>query len=198
MDYTLGIVILAAGSSSRLGQPKQLLEYKGTTLLRNIVSESSKLSNTAIVVVTGANKDAVEAEPLNTDLTFCYNQNWADGMGSSISIGLKQILKHHPGLSSCIITVCDQPFVTSALLNDLIKEQNETGKGIVASTYAETVGTPVLFTSKYFETLKSLCGHEGAKKIVQIYIDDTVTIQFEKGAIDIDTIYDYNNLINSQ
>jgi len=198
MDYTLGIVILAAGSSSRLGQPKQLLEYKGATLLRNIVSESSKLSNTAIVVVNGANKDAVEAEPLNTDLTFCHNQNWADGMGSSISTGLKQLLEHHPGLSACIITVCDQPFVTSALLNDLITEQNKTGKGIVACTYAETVGTPVLFTNKYFEALKNLRGHEGAKKIVQIYIDDTVTIPFEKGAIDIDTISDYNNLINQK
>jgi molybdenum cofactor cytidylyltransferase len=198
MDSTLGIIILAAGSSSRLGQPKQLLEYNGSTLLRNVVDEASKLQDTVIVVVTGSNKDVVEVELLNTDITICHNRNWEDGMGSSISIGLEKLLEHHPDLPACIVTVCDQPFVTSALLNDLINEQNNTGKGIVASEYAETVGTPVLFTSKYFEALKNLRGHDGAKKIVQIHKHDTATIWFEKGSIDIDTISDYNNLINPQ
>ena len=117
-------------------------------------------------------------------------------MSSSINNGLKEVLQVNPEIEKCIFTVCDQPFVNHAIFENLIKESAKTGKGIVASSYAETLGTPVLFDKKYFSELLNLKGQEGAKKIINRFLDDTALVPFEKGNIDIDTEDDYNKLIS--
>jgi molybdenum cofactor cytidylyltransferase len=198
MEHNLGIIILAAGSSSRLGQPKQLLEYNSTTLLENAIAQASGIPYAAIVVVTGSNSEAIEADLSERTVTICYNKNWEQGMGSSIATGLKRLLELHPDLKACIFAVCDQPFVTTQVFQDILEQQIRSGKGIVASLYAETLGTPVLFSHVYFEALLNLNGKEGAKKIVELNLDDVASVPFDKGAIDIDTIHDYNNLISSK
>jgi molybdenum cofactor cytidylyltransferase len=198
MERKIGIVILAAGSSSRLGQPKQLLEYNNTTLLKNAMAQASGIPYAAIVVVTGSNNEAIEADLNEITATICYNSEWEQGMGSSIATGLKRLLELHPDLKACIFAVCDQPFVTTQLFKDILEQQTQSGKGIVASLYAETLGNPVLFRHTYFEALLNLSGKEGAKKIVENYIGDVASVPFDKGAIDIDTIHDYNNLISSK
>jgi len=198
MDRKIGIVILAAGSSSRLGQPKQLLEYNGSTLLRHMRTQASGIPYAEIMIVTGANNEAVEANLNERTATICYNTEWEQGMGSSIATGLEKLLELHPDLKACIFAVCDQPFVTTQLFKDILEQQTQSGKGIVASLYAETLGTPVLFSHTYFEALLSLNGKEGAKKIVEMNLDDVASVPFDKGAIDIDTIHDYNNLISSK
>jgi molybdenum cofactor cytidylyltransferase len=196
MKHDLAIIILAAGSSSRLGQPKQLLEYNGSTLLRNMLTQASGIPNAEIVVVTGSNNETIEADLKQNAVTICYNKNWEQGMGSSIAIGLKKLLELHPDLKACIFTVCDQPFVTTEVFKDILEQHIQSGKGIIASLYAETLGTPVLFSHTYFEALLSLNGKEGAKKIVELNLDDVASVPFDKGAVDIDTIHDYNNLIS--
>jgi molybdenum cofactor cytidylyltransferase len=198
MDRKIGIVILAAGSSSRLGQPKQLLEYNSKTLLENAIAQASRIPYGAIVVVTGSDNEAIEADLNERTATICYNSEWEQGMGSSIASGLKKLLELHPDSNACIFAVCDQPFVTTQLFKDILEQQTQSGKGIVASLYAETLGTPVLFSHTYFDALLNLNGKEGAKKIVENYIDDVASVPFDRGAIDIDTIHDYNNLISSK
>lgn len=94
------------------------------------------------------------------------------------------------------MAVCDQPFVTSAVFENLISESKKTGKEIAASAYSETLGTPVLFHKKYFPELLALKGKEGAKKLIKKYAEDVVAVPFEKGNIDIDTEEDYNQLIS--
>lgn len=189
-----GILILAAGNSSRLGEPKQLLNFKGKSLLRHVADESLKTTN-SVVVVTGSNHPEISKEIENLKVKIIENLNWNDGMGSSIQIGFKQLLNSFPTIENCIISVCDQPFIDATIFSDLIQMQKDSQKGIVASKYADTLGTPVLFTKKYFGDLSNLSGQEGAKKLIQKFKDDIAEINFEKGAIDIDTQNDYQQLI---
>lgn len=189
-----GIVILAAGNSSRLGRPKQLLEYKESTLLKNTISEALKVSNSFIIVVTGANQENVEKELNSSQITISFNADWENGMASSIVKGLNELLLLNPDCEQCIFSVCDQPFVTSLIFENLIKEYKKTKKGIVASAYSETLGIPVLFNKKYFKELLELNGQEGAKKLINKYKNDVASVPFEKGNIDIDTEEDYKKL----
>ena len=196
MKELTGIVVLAAGSSSRLGQPKQLLLYKKATLLKNTISEASQVANSTIIVVTGSNHELIEKEITNPKIKTIFNPDWELGMSSSIATGLKELLRLYPDITKSIFTVCDQPYITTIVFENLISEQQKTAKGIIASAYSETAGTPVLFHQKYFTELLQLKGQEGAKKIINNFFEDTVAVPFEKGNIDIDTIEDYNKLIS--
>lgn len=198
MASGIGIIILAAGSSSRLGKPKQLLLYNGLSLLKNTVDAAVNVADSTVVVVIGANSDVVASQLQNADVTMCHNPDWEQGMGSSIHVGLSELLLHNPGVSACIIAVCDQPFVSTEIFNNLIHHYQTSGAGIVASAYAGTLGTPVLFSNSYFSALLQLKGEEGAKKLLQLYKDDVASVPFKNGAIDIDTQHDYDNLVNNK
>ena len=196
MEQVFGIILLAAGTSSRLGKPKQLLKFNETTLLQNAIIQAKKTPNSFVLVVTGAYKDLIDLEVATTSTQSVHNPNWQLGMASSIAIGLKKLQQVKPSINACIISVCDQPHISTAIFKDLIQKYNESGKGIVASEYANTLGTPVLFSNSYFNELLNLKGNEGAKKILPHYKEDVAAVPFEKGTIDIDTIDDYNKLIN--
>jgi molybdenum cofactor cytidylyltransferase len=196
MNEMTAIIILAAGNSSRLGTPKQLLRYKNKTLLQTAIEEASLVPNAIVFVVTGANHDVIQNEPYTESIIICYNGEWEKGMSTSIATGLKELLALHPDIQKCILTVCDQPYLSSSVFKDLINTYFETGNGIIASSYSQTLGSPVLFDEKYFDALLELKGQEGAKKIITRFSDDTASVVFEKGAVDIDTIEDYHNLIN--
>jgi molybdenum cofactor cytidylyltransferase len=196
MNEMTVIIILAAGNSSRLGTPKQLLRYKNKTLLQTAIEEASLVPNTIVFVVTGANHDVIQNEPYTQSTIICHNREWEKGMSTSIATGLKELLTLHPDIQKCIFTVCDQPYLSSSVFKDLINTYFQTGNGIIASSYSQTLGTPVLFDEKYFDALLELKGQEGAKKIITRFLHDTASVVFEKGAVDIDTIEDYHNLIN--
>ncbi len=191
-----GIIILAAGNSSRLGRPKQLLEYKESTLLKNTISEALKVEKSFVIVVTGSNHDVIEKEVNLPEIIFSFNSDWENGMSSSIVKGISQLLHQNPDCEQCILAVCDQPFVNHSIFENLIIETNKTKKGIAASAYSETLGTPVLFHKKYFQELLELKGQEGAKKLIKKHAEDVFPVPFEKGDIDIDTEEDYFKLIS--
>ncbi|MGM9478989.1 nucleotidyltransferase family protein [Pedobacter sp. GSP4] len=191
-----GIIILAAGKSSRLGRPKQLLSYKGKTLLQNVIDGALKTSCSPIVVVLGANSDEILEQHNNKNIHFIVNPLWENGMASSIVAGLSAVVNLDPYPANIIIAVADQAFITELTFNNLIEKKKSTGKGIIASAYQQTLGTPVLFTKDYFEALLSLEGSSGAKKIVKQYPADVESVAFELGYVDIDTETDYINLIN--
>lgn len=196
MRQKTGIIILAAGSSSRLGRPKQLLQYEGESLIKRITNNALSDSSHATVVVMGANARAVENEIMDLELLSCVNDNWQAGMGSSIVRGLKHLLLVYPEIEQCIICVSDQPYVKDKVLQNLKKTQVATGKGIIASQYSGTLGVPVLFTKLYFDALLGLAGEQGAKVVLQKYSNDVFPLAFEEGSVDIDTLEDYNRLTN--
>ena len=191
-------MILAAGASSRLGEPKQNLEFRGKSLLNHALSIALETECEFIVVVTG-NTDYNISFPSdnnnNTRVHLFKNTSWQEGIASSIRLGLNYLQTHASHLKQIIFMVCDQPYVTSALLNNLITEKSKTGKMIVACAYQDTIGTPVLFDQVYFEGLSNLKGDEGAKKIVLHNLHDVAAILFTKGYLDIDTKQDYNLLL---
>ncbi len=190
-----GIIILAAGNSSRLGQPKQLLDYQGKTLLGHTVEQALAVSS-RVMVVTGNENSGIEKETGSAGTV--QNENWQDGMSSSIHKGLNEMLLEYPETQNILITVCDQPYINASVFSELIEKRQSSAKGIIASHYSGTLGTPVLFSCSYFNDLLQLNGHEGAKKLLIKYRDDVGQVRFEKGSVDIDTPEDYQKLINNQ
>jgi len=190
-----GIIILAAGSSARLGKPKQLLSFNGQTLLAHIVQSALAVPKSVSFVITGFEREQMEKELKGFAVTVHYNDLWEEGMASSIRKGIQELIKTNPGIEACILAVCDQPFADSSIFEGLIRIFRETKKGIVASSYEGTAGTPVLFSRSYFSDLQQLQGQEGAKKLLQLYAHDLSTMPFPGGNIDIDTDADYEQLI---
>ena len=188
------IIILAAGASTRLGSPKQLLQWQGRSLLKHAVQTAAEVVPKPVVVL-GANATQLEAE-LDTDVVqIVHNSSWQEGIASSIHAGLSIVLNQSPPVEQVIFMVCDQPHVSADLLKQLISEQQQTGKPIVASAYANTLGIPALFTKAMFSQLFDLHGDMGAKKIIQQHPHGTATVNFPLGNIDIDTTEEYRELV---
>ncbi len=194
----IAIVILAAGKSERLGSPKQLLAYKGKNLLRLTVDAALETECAAVFVVLGANSNLLKQELKDKPVTVLENTNWEEGMASSIRYALQYITGTILRPDSIIFTVCDQPFVNSGLLLNLMKRKNKTGMPIVASDYGgEKKGVPALFHRSIFAALMELKGDTGARKILVDNADKVATIPFPEGIIDIDTKEDYEILTNN-
>ncbi|HET7001659.1 MAG TPA: nucleotidyltransferase family protein [Puia sp.] len=189
-----GIIILAAGSSSRMGELKQLMKFKNKTFIQHIVGEAILANLYPLVCVTGYQSDLIKESLSGLDVSLVYNRQWPEGMGSGISAGVKYILQSD--IDSVILAVSDQPYVSSELFGTMVEMKEESGKGIVACSYAGTLGTPVLFGRNYFDWLISLNGNQGAKNIVKLNLPDVYTVEFEKGSVDIDTQQDYEKLIS--
>jgi molybdenum cofactor cytidylyltransferase len=188
-----GIIILAAGPSSRLGQPKQNLVYKGKTLLQRAIETAMASICEMVVVVLGANLEFIKPTIANYSVDIVENADWNEGMASSIRTGLKRALQISPDVQSVILMLCDQPYVDTYIVNMLIA--TKTKEGICACAYNDTVGPPVLFDAVYFDELLALTGAEGAKKVMQNNAEKIKFIPFDLGRIDIDTPTDYKNLV---
>ena len=193
----IGVVILAAGASTRLGEPKQLLEFDHKNLLQGTIDAAVNSNANNIVVVLGANAAEISTDIDKSKINVIINSDWQEGMASSIRAGLNELLFIAPETEAIIIAVCDQPYISSQLLNDLISRHVETEKPIVASDYGEAIGPPTLFQKSLFHELMHLTGDTGARKIIQHHKDDVSTILFTKGNIDIDTREDFDALRNS-
>lgn len=199
-DYIVnscGIVILAGGASTRLGRPKQLLQYRGKTLLNHAVNEAINAKADAVVVILGKNADLFEGEIDNQEVRVVINKNWKEGMASSVRLGLDTLLKSKPYIDAVILMVCDQPHISSSVLNELITKQQKTTKQIVTCNYGESIGPPALFHKKYFRDLAKLNGDVGARNIIEQNMHDVAMILFPEGNIDIDTEDDYEALKKS-
>jgi molybdenum cofactor cytidylyltransferase len=192
-----GIVVLAAGASTRLGKPKQLVQYHGKTLLSHVVSEAVSSDAGPVIVVLGSNAGLVSKDLDKSRVQIVNNLEWEEGMASSVRTGLKTLLKVSPAAEAVILMVCDQPHVSASLINELIQTKNETGKPIVSCYYGDTMGPPALFHKSFFSELMQLKGDAGARKIIQQNSDQVATVLFIEGKIDIDTKADYEALDNS-
>lgn len=183
----IGAIILAAGNSSRLGRPKQLMAYRGRTLLTHVIAEAQAADLRPLTVVTGAFQAEVSESLRGEAVDIVFNPAWETGMASGIVAGMSNMLLLYPDVNAVVIAVCDQPFISASLLLKLVSTFETSGKGIVGCSYENSVGTPVLFSSAYFEQLLALSGNEGAKKLVRQHTDDLATVDFPEGNIDIDT-----------
>lgn len=189
---SIGIVILAAGASTRMGTPKQLLPYVGQTLLRRAAETAVASQGRPVVVVLGAAAQLCRAELEGLPVHIVENPEWEQGMSGSLSVGMEALLEVTAhSVRAVIFMLCDQPLVSANLLNALIQTHGVTGKCIVASAYAGTRGVPALFCKELFSHIDALRGNEGAKKIIAGNPDEVVSVDFPGGAVDVDTPESY-------
>jgi molybdenum cofactor cytidylyltransferase len=193
----IGIIILAAGSSSRMGQAKQQLVYQEKTLLQLAIQAAIGVNDTKVLVVLGADHQTIMADVDSKLVSIVVNPDWEQGMASSIKAGMAALQELYPQIESALIMLCDQPFVDAALLQQLVDASVQNPDLIVASAYQNTVGVPVLLGKHWFDKLLTLQGQEGAKQLLVQYPDKVVAVPFEKGGIDIDTPQDYKSLLGN-
>lgn len=192
-----GIIILAAGASTRMGQSKQLLAVKGEPLLLRSINAAIHAGSQKIIVVLGANEKAHRDLIGDLNVEIVFNKRWEAGMGSSIKAGLRVLSELNPSLEGIVVLVCDQPLLTSDHIRQLISKHTETSKPIVASGYAATSGVPVFFHKVYFGQLMGLKDEQGAKKVIQENPGDVALQPFPQGEIDLDTPEDYERFKRS-
>ena len=189
-----GAVILAAGGSSRFGQSKQLLPFRGKTLVRAIIDAACEAGCSPVVVVIGSKGEKIYPELRHANVVEVRNAGWQCGIGSSIRSGVQALIDHAPDVEAILLLVCDQPAVNARVIEDLIATRETTKKEIVASSYADTVGVPALFNRSLFERLLSLVDEAGAKSIILQNPERVAQFPFPEGAIDIDTWEDWEKL----
>jgi molybdenum cofactor cytidylyltransferase len=190
-----GIILLAAGSSSRLGRAKQLIDFQEKTLIQKAIDEAKMSQADCMVVVLGANADLIHSgfEPSSTP--FIVNPDWEQGMSSSMQAGLRFLMEKEE-INQVLLMLCDQPFVDASLLDQLITARVTSGKGIVAAAYSNTLGVPALFEERYFEELLELTGSEGAKKVIFNHQSEVHALDFPLGAVDLDTEEDVSQFLS--
>lgn len=192
-----GIVLLAAGVSSRLGRPKQLLSYQGDYLLNHAIKATEQVNDVVTVVIIGAEAESLLKEIKNVDVKVVLNQQFKEGMSSSIRCGVQYLQDYDRNIENIIIMVCDQPYVDGVHISKLIACHEATAAKIVASTYSDRKGVPALFNKQLFPELLTLKGDVGAKALIKKYNAETAAVFLPLGEIDIDTEENYNMLINS-
>ena len=179
-------LLLAAGGSSRLGRPKQLVEWKGKTLIRRAAEALIEAGCSPVVVVLGAEVESLLEEFKGLDVEVVINDSWDSGMGSSIAFGMRSIISTDLQPDAVLISLCDQPLVTAEKLRPFIETLVLSHADVIAAHYNDVAGVPALFSSQYFPDLAALDGEKGAREIIR-NSPDAVTIPLPEAAIDVDT-----------
>lgn len=187
----IGALLLAAGASARMKQPKQLLIYEGKTLLRRAAETVAALECAAAIVVLGALSDAMRAEIADLPLEICVNENWQDGLSSSLKAGLEKLFDDAPEIDAFLVMLADQPFVETKHLQHLIDRFDESNAEIVAARYREVNGVPAVFSKNLAGDFAEITGDKGAKTIIEKYRESLQTIDLPEAASDIDTPEDF-------
>lgn len=194
VNKSIGIIVLAAGESVRMNEPKQLLQFEGKTLLRRAVETAIASDCKPVIVILGANFEKAKAEIEDLPIEICINEIWQSGLSSSIKVGIENLLKIAPNISASVITLADLPFVTANHINLFVEKFYQSKSVIIAAEYNEIHGVPALFARKIFDDFNKLSGDKGAKMIIEKRRESLATINLPEAAFDIDTPQDFINL----
>ena len=188
------LILLAAGESRRMGTPKQLLLYRGRSLIRHAATEAVASNCDPIVVVLGANSDRIYDELDNLPVHIALNSQWHSGMSSSITTGIKALLEISLGFEAVVIALADQPLITASVYRRLVERYQRHHPKAIASNYNNTLGVPALFDRTLVPELAEMKHQGGAKQLLNKYSDRSLNLDVPEAAIDIDTPIDYQNL----
>jgi molybdenum cofactor cytidylyltransferase len=188
----VGAVILAAGSSSRMGSPKQTLRFRGESLLRRTALAALGAGCRPVIVVTGANAELSRGELRGLDVVEVVNALWETGMASSVRAGVETLAG--ADASAAVLMLCDQPHLTSEIISGLVAAHSANGSPVVASKYGGSFGVPALFGRALFAELARLEGAAGAKQVIKRHASEAHFLPFPGGEVDVDTPDDFSRL----
>lgn len=188
------ILILAAGESKRMGEPKQLLPYNNSTLLLHAIEQANGIKYADVFIVIGAHFADVFKSIRGQKATILKNNNWEEGMGSSISKGV-ELIKKKNNYNRVLVTLADTPLVTKEHYEELISLSDETGKRIILTNYEEISGVPAIFDKSLFNELTILSDNEGAKPVVEKYKKEVLRMTSKIPFFDVDTKEAYQKLL---
>ncbi len=183
----LGLIILAAGQSSRMGRPKQLLTWNGRTLLRHACETALATTCHPVIVVLGCEAEACAREIGDLDVVKIVNPGWSVGMGQSISVGVLALETRVPDIEGVVLMLVDQPGVTSNLLDLLVAHWASSGGAIAATKYPEGEGVPAVFGREFFPSLRALNFDEGARGLIAQERSRVAVIDPGEELVDLDT-----------
>lgn len=187
------VLVLAAGASTRLGSPKQLLEFNGEQLLTLTLNKLQQFDNDCVFTILGANATHIKEKSTATLNNLLHNPNWEEGMGNTIAFGIEHITRKYPNLDGILVTTCDLPLITASDYFN-ITQLLTTPQQIVASVAQGTLCPPVLFGKDYFNELKQLNGQKGAKAVINKHLQHIVEYPNSRAASDVDTLSDLRKL----
>lgn len=176
-----------------MGRAKQLLEYHSKSLLQRSI-ENSMVTGFPVVVVLGANSHQIKPLVENYSVKYVINEHWGKGISTSIQSGVTYALDHIPELKGVLITLADQPRITSVHLRSIL-ESATSNSDIVATEFQGIKGVPAYFSKKYLEELKNLKGDVGAMVLIQKWSKYVKGVPFPAAAMDIDTEQDWKDFM---
>jgi molybdenum cofactor cytidylyltransferase len=192
---TVPAILLAAGESRRLGQPKQLVEVGREVLLERTMRVAREAGTQPLLVVLGAHFATICAHIDFQDAIPVFNDAWQQGISTSIHAGLRELEVRAPDSSCALLMTCDQPRLTASHLRNLVAASHaQPAPTIAASSYAGTRGTPAIFSRSLFPRLLALTGDQGARSLIAAETSGVVEIPFAGGEIDIDKPADLRHL----
>ena len=193
----IAIVVLAAGNAKRMGQSKQLLRWGDSTLLGSTVQTILSTDADKVFVVLGAYSDEIRDKVDLSETIVLVNENWKQGLGSSIALAVAVINEKYSGINAVLFTLADQPFISNIHLNTIMKLHIKEEQAIIITRKEEYRGVPVLFPRKFFPELMLLSNDEGAKQIVANNKNQVEEVLTQDEVEDIDTYEAYVRLFKA-
>src|SRR5210317_1965826 len=189
------ILLLTAGKSSRMGQPKALLSIKGQPLISYQIDRLKELG-LPITIVLGAYADAISNSAISKEVRLILNKDFEKGMGSSIAFGTTSIRNANPEIDAILVCAIDQPLIPLDHFENLLSTASKTDFSIIQSlSEVGWKGIPTLFKSNHFKALSKLTGDEGAKSIIQNNLSMVKAVKAPSDSlIDIDTYEQFQSL----
>ncbi|MBT5995639.1 MAG: nucleotidyltransferase family protein [Candidatus Marinimicrobia bacterium] len=177
MKKNIAGIVLAAGGSTRMGQKNKLiLHVNGMSIISSTVGAAVESSLDPVRVVLGNDSNTVKRELINYPVSFIHNNNWMEGMATSIVSGMENL-----DSDGIMFILGDMPFISSKIINQLV-QQFDSNKIIVPFNNGKR-GNPVIFPSHLFSELKKISGDRGAKPLIQKYNEDVKEVPIQSKAI---------------
>ena len=189
------VIILAAGSASRMKTAKQVLAFENTTLLGKVITQAQASAADDVIVILGAFAEKIKERIAGYKITIIENKRWETGLGSSIAAGIKHLRRQKKDPMGILIMLADQPLIDTAYLNrmiDLFMKNNR----IVATKYTKNYGVPAVFPPSCFEKLATLDQDFGARHILNDPESEVIALDAGDKTMDIDTPEDYEAVVS--
>jgi molybdenum cofactor cytidylyltransferase len=182
----IAVLVLAAGKSSRMKTPKQLVKIGTNFLLETVLSKAKTITEKHVYCVLGANEALIKREISVSDIHFIFNANFNEGLSTSIVSGIAALEMKYQNYDAIFVLLGDQPALEKSYLKAMIALFSENESKIIASNYGKKLGVPAIFPKRYFSKLKEMSGDFGAKDILNKN-KNVIALSKQTNFIDIDT-----------